>query len=165
MIPTREDLIQLLTKQAQASVAELVTEFGADASAITHVLKSKDDFEQCAPRPEDGHCFAWRLSSLASDPGVRLAAMKHHREVEQPPQVRVRRHAADRAVLPRRSSGNVLIDWLQANPGEWLISQIATARGVSIAAIRSHVQQHRDRITKRRANSIGGALLISLKTA
>ena len=68
-------------------------------------------------------------------------------------------------MLPRRSSGNVLIDWLQANPGEWLISQIATARGVSIAAIRSHVQQHRDRITKRRANSIGGALLISLKTA
>lgn len=165
MIPTREDLVQLLTTNTQLGLAAMAVVFRADDRAVLRVLKATDDFEPCAPRDNDGKGFAWRLSSLAVDPRVRAAALEHHRHIEQPPQVRSRRHAADRAVLPMRSSGNVLIDWLQANPGEWLIAQVAAARGVSIATIRSHVQIHRDRITKRRANTTGGALLISLKSA
>lgn len=166
MTPTREDLIQLLTKQPQVSVAELVTLCGAPAANLLRILKTGDDFEPCAPRPQDGHGLAWRLSSLAVDPRVRAAAIVHQRSSEQPPQRRQHQHhtGAPRAVLTKQSPGaNVLVAWLRANPGKWTLDQIAQGRGCSVASVRSLLRIHRQCIDEERLPSKGRPLVISLK--
>lgn len=163
MTPTREDLIQLLTKHPQVSVAELVTQHNVDAAAILAVLKTGDDFEPCAPRPQDGHGFAWRLSSLAVDPRVRAAAIAHHRDVERPPQIRRRDYTSRR---PAGSAASVLLDWLRQNPGEWTLAQIAEARGVGVMTVRQQVKVHRTALavrTEHVGHHGGRHLLITLK--
>ncbi len=163
--PTREDLVQLLTKEPQIGLTALAALYLADAVDILKALQASSDFERCAPRPEDGSGFAWRLSSLAVDPRVRAAAIKHQRTIEQPPQMRAFHNGAPRSSLPLAGDGarNVLVQWLQANPGEWLVTQIATARGISIAAVRDHIRKHPDLITKRRPQG-KSHLLVSLRT-
>lgn len=166
MTPTREDLIQLLTKQPQVSVAELVAKHEAPAAAILVVLKTGDDFEPCAPRPEDGQGFTWRLSSLACDPRVRAAAFVHQRSAEQPPQRRQYQQntGAHRATLTKHLEGaNVLVAWLRANPGKWTLDQIAQGRGCTVASVRSLLRIHRQCIDEERLPSKGRPLVISLK--
>lgn len=163
MTPTREDLIQLLSKQPQAGIDELVGAFGATASDLLRLLKRGDDFEPCAPRPQDKPGFAYRLSMLAVDPRVRAAAIKHHREVEQPPQVRRRDYTS---VRPTGTAASVLLDWLRQNPGEWTLAQIAEARGVGVMTIRCHIKAQRTALLIRRQDvgTHGGRrLLVSLK--
>lgn len=139
MIPTREDLIRLLTKEPQAGLSTLIAEFQCHPLDILRQLKAGDDFEQVAPRQQDGPGFAWRLSSLAADPRVRAAALVHQRHVEQPPQVRRQDFTKER-LTPQ---SGVLVDWLRNNPGEWSLEQIATGRGVSIATVRCHLKRLR----------------------
>lgn len=158
MIPTREDLIVLLSRLPQASIPALVQEYGCDPVTLLRVLESGDDFERCAPRTEDGHGFAWRLSLLAVDPRVRSAATTHLRAVERPPQSRDGARPAGAA--------SVLLDWLRANPGEWTLTQIAHARGVSLVTVRGHLKAHRAALNSRleTAGKHGGKhLVISLK--
>lgn len=163
MIPTREDLIRLLSKEPQASVPSLCAFFTCTASEALRALKASSDFEQVAPRTEDGHGFAWRLSSLSVDPRVRAAALAHHREVERPPQDRRRDYTSAR---PAGSAASVLLDWLRANPGEWTLAQIAEARGVGIVTVRQQLKVHRAAVITRleHVGHHGGKhLLISLK--
>jgi hypothetical protein len=167
MTPTREDLIILLTKWPQASIAALCEFFTCDGAALLRKLKTGDDFEPCAPRTEDGHGFAWRLSSLAVDPTVRAAALVHQRSVEQPPQRRQRQYntGAARAVLPRRGdTANVLVLWLRDNPGKWTIDQIAQGRGCTRAAVREHLKHSRQHFITERLTTPGRPLVVSLKS-
>lgn len=171
MIPTREDLINLLSKEPQISVHAVATQHGCEPLDVLRVFKRHDnDFEQVAPRPQDGLGFAWRLSSLSVDKVVRDAALRHQRNVEQPPQKRVFHDSrvAGNAVQPLpdfTAGGSVLIDWLRQNPGPWTLAQIAEARGTTITTIRGHVHQHRDKLEIRRAESKGRPLVVSLKAA
>jgi hypothetical protein len=163
VIPTREDIIRLLTKEPQASVPALCEFFVCTASEALRALKASSDFEPCAPRAEDGHGFAWRLSSLSVDPRVRAAAMIHQRDIEQPPQRRTGNYTS---VRPAGSAASVLLDWLRQNPGEWTLAQIADARGVGIVTIRQQVEVHRTSlVTRLQATGKHGGkhLLVSLK--
>jgi hypothetical protein len=171
MSPTREDLIRFLTKEPQAGMFALIDQYRATPDEILKTLNAHSDFERCAPRPEDGGEFAWRMSAMAIDPVVRATAFKHLRAIEQPPQRRERQRAqndgAQRASLPvANSTANALVMWLMANPGEWLITQIAEARGCTIATIRDHIKRSRDTIATRRQNGHdNGPVLVSLKSA
>jgi len=167
VIPTREDLIQLLTKEAQLSVADLVDQFNAPATSILRVLKTGDDFEPCAPREHDGHGFAWRLSSMAVDPRVRAAALVHQRAVEQPPQRQRQFHTgAPRATLLKKHvDANVLVHWLRQNPGRWTIDQIAQGRGCTRAAVREHLKNNRQHFETERLSAPGRPLVVWLKIA
>jgi hypothetical protein len=168
MTPTREDLVVLLTKWPQASIAALREFFACDAAELLRKLKTTDDFEPCAPRTEDGHGFAWRLSSLAVDPTVRAAALVHQRAVEQPPQRRQAAHpnGAPRAEFQRKDDGaNVLVLWLKQNPGKWTIAQIAEGRGCTLGAVRDHLKKHRHHFATERLPKSGRPLVVSLKTA
>lgn len=168
MTPTREDLIQLLTKEAQVGIAALVEQFACTAAEVLVVLGRHADFERCPPRPQDKPGFAWRLSSMAADLRVRAAAMTHQRAIEQPPQRRQYAHdtgAARAEFKSQDESANVLLTWLRHNPGQWSLVQIATARGCSIPTVRGHVKAHRPLLHIERQPGKGKALLVSLKPA